>query len=79
MSEYRFRFTVTKALDFCVEAKSETEALRFIENYTASRFSDNVEDLLTINHDIRAVSNDSNLPYDMVFYRPDEIVRNLEV
>lgn len=79
MSEYRFRFTLTKALDFCVQAKSETEALHFIENYTAARFSDNVEGLLTINHDIKAVSNDDKLPYDMVFYRPDEIVRNLVV
>ncbi|MBP5510006.1 MAG: hypothetical protein J6Z49_03740 [Kiritimatiellae bacterium] len=75
--KYRFRYTVTKALDLCIEANNSAEALRFAENYTSMRFCDNTDDLLTIDHSLKVVPEDDKSPYDMGFYRPDETVREL--
>ncbi len=75
--KYRFRYVATKALDLCVEANNSTEALQFAENYTAARFYDSTDGLLMIDHVLKIVPKDDKSPYDMGFYRPDEIVREL--
>ena len=75
--KYRFRYTAIKALDLCIEANNSAEALQFAENYTAARFCDSTDDLLMVDHSLKLVPKDDKPPYDMGFYRPDEIVREL--
>ncbi len=75
--KYRFRYTATKALDLCIEANNSAEALRFAENYTTACFYDNTDGLLMVDHSLKIVPKDDKPPYDMGFYRPDEIVREL--
>ena len=76
---FRFRFTMTRAIDFVVTANRKAEAEQFVNNYVCSRCLGDYDSLLTISHSVRPVRKKDILPYDMVFCRPDEIVRNLEV
>jgi len=77
MKKYRFRFTLTKAIDFVVAANRRAEAEQFIDNYVRAHCLNGYDALLTIDHSIRSVSKKDGLPYDMDFCRKDEIERRL--
>ena len=74
---FRFRFTLTKAIDFVVTANRRAEAEQFIGNYVYAHCLDDYDGLLTIDHSVRPVQEKDTLPYDMAFCRSDEIVRKL--
>lgn len=74
---FRFRFTLTKAMDFVVSANRRAEAEQFIDNYVRAHCFDENYGLLTIDHNVRPVRKKDDLPYDKVFYRQDEIERRL--
>ncbi len=77
--KFRFRFTLTSAIDFDVEASDRDEAERYLRNRVEYYYVDHPGELKVIDRSIVSIDCSDNLPYDMKFYRPEEVVRELAV
>jgi len=77
--KFRFRFTLTSAIDFAVDVSDYGEAEQYLKNRVEYYYIDHPDELKVIDHSIEAIDCSGNSPYDMKFYRPEEAVRELVV